>query len=475
MRAFFQLRFSTILMVLCLIPISELQASQLEPKHVAVVYNEKSEHSRECAQLYAKVRSIPENNLLALSIPVSKRDITQQEYDEEVAAPLLKLAASRQIQFPAARKFARHPIYAMVLMPDLPLRIKATPPPSGEKARPWQNTTAASVDSELALLGMKGYSRDRMINNPYFKAHEGIVLSGFRMMPVCRIDSPSPSINRRLITSPVEVEKNGGLRGWVIIDQGGPYPIGDAWLQGIAKKAIAAGQPVFMDALRPSLVDDYPLPQPASVYFGWYEGSANGPFRSSGNATKFRFVEGAVAVHLHSFSATNVRSRTEGWVGALLEKGADVAAGNVWEPFLGGSLYLEIFYDRLLEGYTVAEASAMATPQMSWQGIVIGDPLYRPYPQPPKPAVMNIGMEACAEFVDKKYASAMKKFAHIVTESGDPAVQMRAALCVVQCQLLLQQRDEAKRSLERIFELLGDNPYLRAAQIINKQHFPEGK
>lgn len=35
--------------------------------------------------------------------------------------------------------------------------------------------------------------------------------------------------------------------------------------------------------------------------------------------------------------------------------------------------------DRLLDGYTVAEASWMSMPVLSWQGVVFGDPLYRPY------------------------------------------------------------------------------------------------
>lgn len=62
-----------------------------------------------------------------------------------------------------------------------------------------------------------------------------------------------------------------------------------------------------------------------------------------------------------------------------LEKGADVTVGNVYEPFLGACHRFDIFADRLLDGYTVAEASWMSMPVLSWQGVVFGDPLYRPY------------------------------------------------------------------------------------------------
>ncbi len=456
-----------------------LQAQQLQPRHVAVVYNAQSEHSRDCAKRYAQNRGIPEQNLLALSIPVTHRDITTQAYVKDIHDPLMKLAAQRQLQFPASKQLGVHPIYAMVLMPDLPLRITARPTAPGEKAPAWQQTTAASVDSELALLGAGDYDIDRMMPNPYFGRDEGLVLSGFRMLPVCRIDSPSPAINHRIISQPLTVEREGGLHGWVIIDQGGPYPDGDKWLQAIAARAIELGQPTFVDALRPSIVESYPLPQPAAVYFGWYEGKANGPFISQGTASAaakaFRFRAGAVAVHLHSFSATNIRSRDEGWVGALLSKGADVSAGNVWEPFLHGSLNLEIFYKRLIDGYTLAEASAMATPLLSWQGIVVGDPLYRPYPTKPAPAKLNIGMQACVEFVQKKYDSAAQKFATIVTSSKDPDEQIRAALCVVQCQLLAGKKDAAKVSLDRILTLFPNSPHKRAAERMLQQHFPKKK
>ena len=56
-----------------------------------------------------------------------------------------------------------------------------------------------------------------------------------------------------------------------------------------------------------------------------------------------------------------------------------MTVGNVYEPFLGACHRFDIFVDRLLDGYTVAEASWMSMPVLSWQGVVFGDPLYRPY------------------------------------------------------------------------------------------------
>lgn len=84
-------------------------------------------------------------------------------------------------------------------------------------------------------------------------------------------------------------------------------------------------------------------------------------------------------MHLHSFSAADFKVPGRGWSSALLEKGAAVTVGNVYEPFLGACHRFDIFVDRLLDGYTVAEASWMSMPVLSWQGVVFGDPLYRPY------------------------------------------------------------------------------------------------
>ncbi len=465
--------FYSILVALMLL-LSQGHAQSLRAEHVAVVYNADSPLSRECAQLYARTRGIPERNMLPLHSSPTLRDIGTEVYVSQIYDPLMKLARARSLQFPASKQLGVYPIYAMLLMPDLPLRITARPAKQGAKAEPWQQTSAASVDSELALLGAGEYPTKGMLRNPYFRREEGIAMSGFRMLPVTRIDAPSAEICRRMIRQPHAVEQSGGLVGWTIVDLGGPYPAGDTWLRSIATMASEAGQPVFLDALRPALVEHYPLPTPAVAYFGWYEGRAQGPFGEQGGG-HFRFAPGAVAVHLHSFSATNVRSHTEGWVGALLAKGADVSAGNVWEPFLTGSLHLDVFYARLLAGYSLAEAAGMATPVLSWQGIVMGDPLYRPYASKPQAAVMNLGMSACQSLIKADYAKAAELFARIVRESSDPVVGIRAALCVVQAQLLNKQKEAARLSLERVFELFGDSPHLPAAKRMMQQHFPAAK
>lgn len=66
------------------------------------------------------------------------------------------------------------------------------------------------------------------------------------------------------------------------------------------------------------------------MYFGWYGGNLEGPFTLPG----FRFPPGAIALHIHSYSATTVRSASSGWVGPFVARGVTAAMGNVYEPYL---------------------------------------------------------------------------------------------------------------------------------------------
>jgi hypothetical protein len=93
----------------------------------------------------------------------------------------------------------------------------------------------------------------------------------------------------------------------------------------------------------------------------------------------FRFTPGAVAVHIHSYSASTLRDPNANWVAPLLTKGAAATLGNVYEPYLQLTTYLDIFNERLLNGFTFAESAYMATPTLSWMNVMVGDPLYRPY------------------------------------------------------------------------------------------------
>ena len=93
-------------------------------------------------------------------------------------------------------------------------------------------------------------------------------------------------------------------------------------------------------------------------------------------------MPGAIAYHLHSFSASTVRSTTQNWVGPLIAHGADATMGNVYEPFLALTPHLDIFTKRMLDGDSFAEAAWASELGVSWMTTMVGDPLYRPFQKP---------------------------------------------------------------------------------------------
>jgi len=93
-------------------------------------------------------------------------------------------------------------------------------------------------------------------------------------------------------------------------------------------------------------------------------------------------MPGAVAYHLHSFSAQTIRSKTAHWVGPLLSAGAAATLGCVYEPYLALTPNVDVFFARLFQGYSFGEAAYASQQAVSWQTTVVGDPLYRPFAKP---------------------------------------------------------------------------------------------
>jgi hypothetical protein len=120
---------------------------------------------------------------------------------------------------------------------------------------------------------------------------------------------------------------------------------------------------------------DFPMSQVA-IYCGWYDANVSGPF----TLPQVEFMPGAFAYHLHSYSASTVRSTNEYWAGPLLAKGATCTLGCVYEPYLTGTPNVAALLARWIGGrLTFGEAAWAAQPVLSWQITVIGDPLYRPF------------------------------------------------------------------------------------------------
>ncbi len=356
----------------------------LLPSQVVVVYNSNVEKSRELAEFYVLNRRIPASNLIGLDV-TEKATIDRKTYQTTIRKPLVERFTANQwwqigkdangISSPLRTK-----IRCLVLIKGMPLRIKRGPMPAGEdaKTRQFNVNNEASVDSELSLMGVSNYPTGGIIPNPCFDKEISAATNPANfMLMVGRIDANTFEHCNRMILDSIEVEKEG-LWGTTYLDlykkDSGNYKIGDDWIKAIAKASINSATPTIVDRMSNTFVTNYPMNN-AAVYFGWYTQHRNGPFLNK----DMRFQKGAIAVHLHSFSAAQLLNPAKNWSVGLIDRGAAATLGNVWEPYLGASHQFHIFYDRLVKGYSLVEASYMAINVLSWQGIVIGDPLYTPY------------------------------------------------------------------------------------------------
>jgi uncharacterized protein (TIGR03790 family) len=372
---------------------SEAPANRNSPPPVAtpeaaatiVVYNTNDRDSDDLARFYAARRGIPKERVVGLKCAVTE-DITRDEYDRTIAEPLRDLFTKngwwklRAADHPLGR-VEQNSIRFIALIRGIPLKIAAFANYPGDKPiGPPELAThnEAAVDSELVTLGTFSRVISGARNNEYYRSYARVLdFPRPDLMLVARLDGPTPEIVKRMIADAVATEQEG-LRGFAYIDaraiQQAGYKDGDSWLYGAADACRQHGVPVILDNGEGLYPDAYPMRYPA-LYYGWYTGNAAGPFV----LRDFHLTRGAVAIHIHSFSAATLRSVTSNWCGPLLAAGATATFGNVYEPYLAFTPQIDIFNERLLDGFTFAESAWMASRVTSWQTTVIGDPLYRPF------------------------------------------------------------------------------------------------
>ena len=94
----------------------------------------------------------------------------------------------------------------------------------------------------------------------------------------------------------------------------------------------------------------------------------------------FDFVDGAVGYHIASFEAIDLRDSTSSqWCPAMLTDGITATIGPVAEPYLTAFPKPHEFFEELIEGKCLVEAYYITKPFNSWQMLLVGDPLYKPF------------------------------------------------------------------------------------------------
>ena len=381
------------------------QPAAPDPGSVVVVANRAMEGSLKVARAYMAMRSIPEANLIELET-ATEEQIPRQAYLDTIHNPLLQALIDRKLvdvfEGPTDDIGRRtvtvftSKVRYMVLCYGVPTRVNELP--GDQKAadeaflQQFRRAQAvlyeqftngpmarseASVDGELAVMLQRGLPLRGFIPNPLYRQKTPRALP--ELIRVTRLDGPSPQAVIRLLENTLSGEREG-LRGRAYVDEdgrGGNYQMGNDWMARSANVFASLGFDLDHDTQRGTFQGQNRFDAPV-LYAGWYAANCTGPFTLPG----FRFPAGAVAVHLHSFSARDLRSGSKGWVGPFVERGVSATLGNVAEPYLTMTHNFDLFFAALAEGWTFGDAAYYALPGLSWQAVAVGDPLYRPFAVP---------------------------------------------------------------------------------------------
>lgn len=365
---------------------SRLQAEDLA-KRVVLVTNSDDPDSLRIAQHYAEVRGVPAENIL--SLPMSRSEtINWPEFVKTIWQPLEdRLVEKKWIDGigttltdgAGRRKYAfnGHRIAYLILCRGVPLRIAADGNLVMAGARPalpgFLGSNQASVDSELSLLAQTTPPLNGFVPNVLYRNDQPNEYQLAAVVKVARLDGPTAADANQLVDRAMTAERSG-LLGRAYVDIGGKYAEGDRWFETTAKEIGELGFDLEVDRSPQTILLGARFDAPV-LYFGWYSDQVTGPFLLPG----FQFPPGAIAEHIHSYSAETLHSATSHWCGPLLAAGVTATVGNVFEPDLHYLHRPDLLLHALAGGATFGDAAYYSLPVLSWQSVAVGDPLYRPF------------------------------------------------------------------------------------------------
>ncbi len=360
------------------------RADAPNPATTVVVANTRTPAGVEIAKAFMRHRQIPAVNLVLLDLPTEEA-ISWQQYSETLLNPLRqKLLAAGWLtgQLSTAKDARSRLDYIptatpklgwIVLVQGVPLKIQPTGLKAPAAAKQGILGDQACVDSELSLLATVNLDPEGAKANPWFNQSTLPSADAAEVIRTARLDGPTPADVLRGLEGAWRAEAEG-LRGRAYIDSGGPYPDGDSWFKTAATLTQTLGFPTDIESTRQQFGPKARSDAPA-FYLGWYSQKPEGRFA----LPNVKLAPGAIALHLHSFSAATLRFDSAGWTPWLIKQGAAHTSGNVYEPYLNLTLRPDLLIRGLAQGLTAGEAAWLGTPAVSWQGVILGDPFYRPF------------------------------------------------------------------------------------------------
>jgi uncharacterized protein (TIGR03790 family) len=356
--------------VLCLL-VSVPGFSQT-PDNVLVVLNESSPVSMDVGMYYAQKRGIPQSNILKIKTAVDE-NITRENFERQIDAPIAAWLT---------RNFAQDRVLYIVLTKGVPLRVTGT---SGKDG------TVASVDSELTLLYRKLLGQAippaGLVKNPYFLGEAPLSQAkqftheNHDIYLVSRLDGYNIDDIQAVIDRGAAPSKDGKI---LLDAKSSTDEKGNVWLRKAADLLTGLGFKgrVVLESTAKVLTG-------IDQVLGYYSWGSNDPairVRHFG----FQFSPGALAGMFVSSDGRTFNESSEGWkieasghpqslASDLIREGVTGIAGHVSEPFLEATIRPDILFPAYLSGFNLIEAYYLAMPYLSWQTVVVGDPLCAPF------------------------------------------------------------------------------------------------
>ena len=338
------------------------------PANVLVVVNDRSSLSRNIGEYYVRKRAIPLPNVCHIQTP-GEEGIERAAYDRSIVGPISECLREGSLT---------EQILYIVTTQGVPLRI------SGEGGLTGDN---AAVDSELALLyadlkSGKPHALAGGLRNPFFgKSDAKFHHAEFPMYLVTRLAGYDFAGVRALIDRSLLAKH----RGKFVIDlKSDDDEEGNNWLRNAAIR-LPADRVVFDSSAKV-------LYKQTEVigFASWGSNDRNRHERYVG----FQWLPGAIATEFVSTNGRTFARPPKGWnisdwesrskwfagspqtmTADYLEEGASAATGHVDEPYLAMTPRPDYLLPAYFSGRNLAESYYLSIPALSWQNIVIGDPL----------------------------------------------------------------------------------------------------
>ena len=339
------------------------------PDNVLIVVNENSPQSREIGEYYARRRSVPMRNICRLKTVITE-NIPRASYNREIAAPIAQFLRANQLT---------ESILYIVTTAGVPLRI----PGAGQ----GMNTENASVDSELALLytdmhSARPHALAGPIPNPFFgKRGAKFTHPQFPVYLVTRLQAYEFKDVKAMIDRSLEAANRGNF---VIDLKSAGDGDGDNWLRTAA--ILLPKDRVILDESSKVLYNQ----KDVIGYAAWGSNDKNRKERF----VHFQWLPGAIMTEYVSTNARTFAKPPDAWnisdwntpklwfAGApqtlsadYIMEGATGASGHTDEPYLAMTPRPDYLLPEYLNGRNLAESYYMSIRGLSWQNVVLGDPL----------------------------------------------------------------------------------------------------